>query len=158
VIIPGAVNIDLSWRSMATETSGKMAIFSHLFASGISYTSTKHISRVFQSLGGANWRLLTPFPCITYISLPFNNNISNLNGRRSNSSTDLHEVFRYPPNRQDLQQNRETFRRCPVSCHTWATMIHRNIDWEAIVPIFPHGGKFDLPKWHDFPSKKINMV
>ena len=68
VNIPSARNFDSSWRSMTTEICRKMAGFSHLFASFIPHTSTKHISRPAQSLGDTKRRLLMPFPCISCIS------------------------------------------------------------------------------------------
>ena len=138
---------------MANEIFRKMTSFSYLFASVISQTSTKHIWRQFQSLGYTKIRLLMPFPCISCISSSSNNIIGNMSCRCSNSSTDLHEVFRYPENRQDLQQNRITFRHCPVSHHTWAKMMCSNNDWAAIIPIFPHEGNFDLPERHFWPPK-----
>ena len=64
----------------------KMTRFSYMFASRISHTSTKHTSRVFQSLGGTNWRLLMNFPCIRCISSSFNNYIDSLSRCRLNSS------------------------------------------------------------------------
>jgi hypothetical protein len=131
---------------MATAICRKMTRFSYLFASIISHTSTKHIPRPFQSLGYTKRRLLIPFPCSSCISIFFNNIIGNLCCSRSKSSIDLHEVFRYPENRQDLQENRITFRHCPFLYHTWAKMMCSNNDWTAMVPIFPHGGNFDLPE------------
>ncbi len=113
-----AINLDSSWRSMATEICRKTTGFSYLFASIISHTSTKHIWRPAQSLGYTKRRLLIPFPCSSCISSLFNNYIHILGCRRSKSSTDLHEVFRYPQTHQDLQENRITFRHCPVSYHT----------------------------------------
>ena len=146
LIIPRATYLISSWRSMANEISRKMTRFSYLFASIISHTSTKHTPRPFQSIGYTKRRLLMPFPCSSCTSSSFNYIIGNLGCRRSNSSTDLHETLRHPLNHQDLQENRETLRHCPVSYHTWARMMYRSNDWTAIAPIFSHGGNFDLPE------------
>ena len=81
VNIPCAINLDPSWRSMANEICRKMIRFSHLFASIIYHTSTKHIPRPFQSLGYTKRRLLVPFPCSSCISMSFNNIIGNLSSR-----------------------------------------------------------------------------
>ena len=160
VNISSAINLNSSWRSIANEICRKINGFSYWFASGISNNSTKHIWRVFQSLRGPNWRLLMPFPCICCMSSSFNRYVGTciLGYRRSNSSADLHETFRYPPNHQDLQGNRETFRHCPVSYQTWAKMMYSNNDWTAIVPIFPHRGNFDLPERYILPSKRYNTT
>ena len=81
VIISWFIGPDPSWRSMATAISRKITRFSYLFASIISHTSTKHIPRPFQSLGYTKRRLLMPFPCISCISLSFNNIIGNQSSR-----------------------------------------------------------------------------
>ena len=118
VNIPPAINLDSSWRSTATAICRKMKVFSHRFASRISHICTEHKPRTFQSLEGTKWCLLTTFLCSTCISLLFYDYVGNLSSRPCYPSADLHETFRYPPNHQDLLQNRETFRHCTVSHHT----------------------------------------
>ena len=117
VEIPSAINLDSSWRSMAKEDCRKTTRFPCPFASVISQTSDKHIWRPVQSLGYTKIRLLLPFPCIGCIFSSSNDIIGNMGCRRSKSSTDLREVFSYPPNCQDLHENRITFCHCPVSYH-----------------------------------------
>ena len=149
---------DTLWRSMATEISRKTTGFSYLSAFIISHTSTKHISWPAQSLGYTKRRILIPFPCSSCISMSFNIIIGDLSSRSSNSSTDLHEIFRYQANGQDLQGNRITFRHCPAAYHIWAKMMCSNNDWMAIVPIFPPGGNFDLPERYILTSKRRNTT
>jgi len=88
VNIPSVINLDdfRGGRWPPIFISRKMTGFSYLFASRISHTSTKHTSRVFQSLGGTKWSLLIPVPCSSCIFLSFHNCIDNLSRCRSNSS------------------------------------------------------------------------
>ena len=149
---------DPLWRLMATEISRKTTGFSYLSAFIISHTSTKHISRPAQSLGYTKRHILIPFPCSSCMSLLLYNIIGSLSSSCSKSSTDLHEAFRYPPNHQDLHENRETFWHWPVSYHTWAKMMCSNNDWAAIVPIFPDMCKFEIPERQKGPSKRCNTT
>ena len=68
--------------------------FSYWFAPGNSHISTKHIWRVFQSLGGTNWHLLISFPCIRCTSSLFNDYIGIFSDFTCGSNADLHEAFR----------------------------------------------------------------
>jgi len=91
-----------------------MTAFSHRFVPLIAHTSTEPMPRPLQSLRGIKRRISTRFRCIGCTYLSSNDKIGVLSCRRSNSSTNLHEVLKYPPNQQDLQQNRITFRHCNV--------------------------------------------
>ena len=56
----------------------KITGFSYWLASRISHASTKHKSRVFQSLGGTKGGLLISFPCLCCTSSSFHNYIDNM--------------------------------------------------------------------------------
>ena len=143
---------------MATEISRKPTGFSYLSAFIISHTSTKHISRPAQSLGCTKRCILIPFLCSSCMSLLLHNISLSSSYMYSNSSTDLHEIFRYPAHRQDLQGNRITFRHCPVAYYIGAKMMCSYNDWMDIVPIFLPGGNFDLPERYILTSKRCNTT
>ena len=103
-------------------------------------------------------RLLMSFPCGSCTSSSFAARVGSLKSSPQNSSADVHETFRYPPNSQDLQKSGETYRRCLATYHAWAMIMWSISDWAAIVPIYPNRGKFQLPHGWNSLSKRSTCL